>query len=354
MTKVGNVVLKKINVALVGYGSQGTRIASAVSAQEDMKLVGICLKEPDVSAFMAFRKGFPIYLVDSNHSRAFKKAGINVKGSISNLLSEVDVVVDVTPSGVGKKNKEKFYSRYNVKSVFQAGEPLEVADIQAFMSTINYNEARKASSVRIPSPFAVSLTRTLKPLDVEFGIKHATCTLIRPGTEPMRGNHGPVDTIIPEKPYVAHKTLRDEMQQMFPKDVIFTSFAVPSILLAVEAVAVDLERKASTKNVIDLLCRIPRSILVRGDMGLHSTDAIFEYMRRVARPSADIYEVCVWHGHVEAINGRLKLVQAFDPHCVQTPEVIDAIRALANTTTLEKSLKLTDNALKILSLGIYP
>lgn len=346
--------MKKINVALVGYGSQGTRIARAVAAQGDMELVGICLKEPDVSAFMAFRKGFSIYIVDSDHAGAFKKAAIDIQGSISNLLSKVDVVVDVTPSGVGKENKEKFYSRYNVKSVFQAGEPLEVADIQAFMSTTNYDEARKARSVRIPSPFAVSLIRILKPLDNEFGIKHVTCTLIRPGTEPMRGHSGPVDTIIPDKPYVAHKTLRDEMRQMFPKDVIFTSFAVPSILLAVEAVVVDLERRASTKKVIDILCRIPRSILVRSDMGLHSTDAIFEYIRRVVRPSADIYEVCAWHEHIEAINGRLKIVQAFDPHCVQTPEVIDAIRALANTTTLDRSLKMTNEALRILSPGTYP
>jgi len=346
--------LKKIDVALVGYGSQGTRIASAVSAQEDMELAGVCLKEPDISALMAFRKGFSIYLVDSDYAIAFKKAGINVQGSISNLLSKVDVVVDVTPSGVGKKNKEEFYSKHNVKCVFQAGEPLEVADIQAFISNINYNEARRANSVRIPSPFTVSLTRTLKPLDVKFGIKHATCTLIRPGTEPMRGYQGPVDTIIPDKPYVAQETLRNELRQMFPADVVFASFAVPSILLAVEVIVVDLKRKASTENVINLLSRVPRNILVRGDMGLHSTDAIFEYIRRTTRPSADIYEACVWHEHVEAINGRLKLVQAFDPHCVQTPEVIDAIRALANATTLEKSMKLTDEALKILTPGLYP
>ncbi len=346
--------MHKIKVGLVGYGSQGTRIAEAISVQKDMKLTGICLKEPDISALMAFRKGFAIYLVDSDYAGAFKKAGIDVQGSIASLLYDVDVVVDVTPGGVGKKNKEKFYSRYNVKSVFQAGEPLEVADIQAFMSTINYNKARKASSVRIPSPFAVSLTRTLKPLDIEFGIKHATCTLIRPGTEPMRGHHGPVDTIIPDKPYVADNTFRVEMQQMLPKDVTFASFAVPSILLAVEAMVVDLEQTASTESVIDLLCRIPRSILVRSDMGLHSTDAIFEYIRRVARPSADIYEVCTWHEHVEAINHRLKLVQAFDPHCVQTPEVIDAIRALASEEKMEESFNRTNEALRLLSPGIYP
>jgi len=346
--------LEKINVGLVGYGSQGTRIASAVSAQKDMELVGIGLREPDISAHMAFRKGFPIYLVDSNRVEGFERTGINVQGSISDLLSRVDIVIDVTPSGVGKENKEKFYSRYNVKSVFQAGEPLEVADIQAFMSIINYDEARKASSVRIPSPITVSLTRTLKPLDVKFGINHVICTLIRPGTEPMRGYQGPVDTIIPDKPYVAYKSFRNEMQQMFPKDIIFTSLMVPSMLLAVEVIVVDLERRASTENVIDLLCRVPRSIVVRSDMGLHSTDAIFEYIRRVARPSADIYEVCVWHELAEAINDRLKLVQAFDPHCVQIPEVIDAVRALANITTREKSSKLTDKALKMLRSGIYP
>jgi glyceraldehyde-3-phosphate dehydrogenase (NAD(P)) len=344
----------KIKVGLVGYGSQGTRIADAISVQKDMELAGVCLKELDISAFMAFRKGIALYLVDSDYARAFKKAGIDVKGSISSLLSRVDVVVDVTPSGVGKKNKEKFYSEHNVKSVFQAGEPFEVADIQAFMSTINYYEARKASSVRVPSPFAVSLTRTLKPLDVEFGIKHATCTLIRPGTEPMRGHHGPVDTIIPGEPYVEHGVLRVEMEQLLQKDVTFTSFAVPSILLAVEAVVVDLERTASTEDVIDLLCSIPRNIIVRSDMGLHSTDAIFEYMRRVVRQSADIYEVCTWHEHVEGINRRLKLVQAFDPHCVQTPEVIDAIRALASEEKMEESFNRTNKALKILNPEMYP
>ncbi|MBE0520498.1 type II glyceraldehyde-3-phosphate dehydrogenase [Candidatus Bathyarchaeota archaeon] len=346
--------MQKINVGLVGYGSQGIRIAEAISVQKDMKLTGVCLKEPDISALMAFRREFDIYLASSDYAGAFKKTGIDVQGSISSLLSKVDVVVDVTPSGVGKKNKEKFYSKYDIKSVFQAGEPFEVADIQAFMSTINYHEARKASSVRIPSPFAVSLTRTLNPLDVQFGIKHVICTLIRPGTEPMRAHHGPVDTIIPDKPYVADNTLRVEIQQMLSKDITFTSFAVPSILLAVEAVVVDLEQTVSTENVIDLLCRIPRSIIVRSDMGLHSTDAIFEYFRRVARPSADIYEVCTWQEHVEAINGRLKLVQAFDPHCVQTPEVIDAIRALASQENVEESFNRTNKALRLLNPGIYP
>jgi len=346
--------MDKIKIMLVGYGSQGTRIAEAVLAQPDIQLVGIGLKAPDIFAHMAFRKGFQIYAMSKEDVHKFEEAKIVVQGLLSAVLSEVDVVVDATPAGIGRKNKEEFYSKQDVKSIFQAGEAFEVADIKAFLSSVNYDNAKKADSVRIPSPFAVSLARTLRPLDLRFGIKHAVCTLIRPGSEPMRGHYGPVDTIIPDMPYVAQNILREEMQQMFPKDIIFTSLAVPSILLAVEVMVIDLEQEASEEKVIDLLSRIPRTILIRSSMGLHSTDTVFEYMRRVVRPSADIYELCTWREHVEVTNCRLKLVQAFDPHCVQTPELIDAIRALTGKVKKAESLNRTDKILKILGPGMYP
>lgn len=339
---------------LVGYGSQGTRIAEAVSAQQDIQLVGIGLKVPDISAHMAFRKGFQIYAMSKEDVHKFEEAKIVVQGLLSDVLSEVDVVVDASPAGIGRKNKEEFYSKQDVKSIFQAGEAFDVADIKAFLSSVNYDNARKADSVRIPSPFAVSLVRTLRPLDLKFGIKDAVCTLIRPGSEPMRGHSGPVDTIIPDRPYVAQKILREEMQQMFTKDIIFTSLAVPSILLAVQVVVIDLEQEASEEKVIDLFSRIPRTIIIRSSMGLHASDSVFEYMRRVVRPSADIYELCIWGEHVEVTNWRLKLVQAFDPHCIQTPEIIDAIRALTGKVKKVESLNRTDKALKILNPGMYP
>jgi len=346
--------MDKIKIMLVGYGSQGTRIAEAVSAQPDIQLVGIGLKEPDIFAHMAFRKGFQIYAMSKEDIHKFKEAKIVLQGMLSDVLSEVDVAVDATPAGIGRKNKEEFYSRQDVKSIFQAGEAFEVADIKAFLSSINYDNAKKANSVRIPSSFAVSLARTLRPIDLKFGIKHAVCTLIRPGSEPMRGHYGPVDTIIPDRPYVAQNIFREEMQQMLPKDIIFTSFAVPSILLAVQVVVIDLEQEVSEEKVTSLLSRIPRTILIRSSMGLHSTDTVFEYMRRVVRPFADIYELCTWLEHVEVTNCRLKLVQAFDPHCVQTPEIIDAIRALTGKVKKAESLNRTDKALKILSPGMYP
>ena len=343
-----------IKCLLVGYGSQGTRIAEAISAQPDFQLVGIGLKVPDVFAHMALRRGYSIYAMSNEDVGKFREAGIDVQGPLLEMLSKIDVVVDATPSGVGKSNKDEYYSKFNVKSIFQAGEALDVADVQTFMSTVNYDEAKRSDSVRIPSPFAVSLVRTLKPLDGEFGVKRAMCTLVRPGSEPMRGRYGPVDTILIDRPYVEQSIFREEMRHMFPKDLLFTCLAIPSILLAIEVVIVDLEREVSVEHAIDLLSKIPRTILVKSSKGLDSTDAIFEYIRRVARPSADVYELCMWYEHIEVTKHRLKLVQAFDPHCIQTPEIMDAIRALIGREEMQESFDRTNKALNLLNRGLYP
>lgn len=339
-----------IRCLLVGYGSQGTRIAEAISACSDLKLVGVGLKVPDLFAQMALRKGYSIYAMRDEDVNRFREARINVEGTLSEILSQVNVVIDATPSGIGKKNKEELYSRYKVKSIFQAGEALDVAEIPAFMSIINYNKANEANSVRIPSPFTVSLVRSLNPIDQEFGVKHVTCTIIRPGSELMRGHLGPVDTIMLDK----LDTIHEEMKLLLHNNLLFSSLAIPSILLAVEVVIVELEHEASTRQVIKILSKTPRIILVKSEDGLNSTDAIFEYIRRTARPSADVYELCIWNENVEATQHRLKLVQAFDPHCIQIPEVIDAIRALAGIKEMHESFNRTNKALGLLNPGTYP
>jgi hypothetical protein len=108
------------------------------------------------------------------------------------------------------------------------------------------------------------------------------------------------------------------------------------------------------EKIVDLFCKVPRTIMVRGNKGLRSTDAIFEYIRRVVRSSADIYELCTWYEHIEVANYTLKLTQAFDPHCIQTPEVIDAIRALKTKVEMSGSFNRTNLALRILDPGVYP
>lgn len=343
--------MDKIKVGLVGYGSQGRRIAEAISAQKDMKLVGVCLKEADLSARLAAMRELPIYVINWEDVQNFKNAKIEVKGSIFDFLSKVDVVVDATPAGIGKKNKEIFYSEH--KAIFQAGEPFDVADIPVFISKITYETAKKAKYVRIPTPYTVALMRVLEPLNEKFCVEEVHCTFIRAGSEPMQASLGPVDTIVPDKMSIL-KLIRDEIRQVMPNPITLSSFKVPSILLSVATIVVRLKKKASLNDVKDVLGKDARMIVIKGDEGLYSTDSVFEFIRRAGRPSGDIYEVCIWDEQTEITNDKLKLVQTFDPHCVQTPEVIDATRALTSELEMEESFNRTNEALRLLGARTYP
>ncbi len=344
--------MKRINIGLFGYGSQGRRIAEGLSLQPDMQLVGVCLKEPDLSAHMAFRKDLPIYAVSSQDAGRFNDSQIKVRGLVQDILSRLDVVVDATPSGQGEKNKEMVYAPHGLKVVFQAGEPLDIADVPVFVSHTRHERLKGASFVRIPSPQTVALLRAAQPLRANFGIRNIACTLVMPGAEPMHGHLGPVDTIIPEK-LGTLRLLEEEIRSVIPEKVVLFSFTVPSSLLGTASMAIQLDSNASRRDIVESLQEAPRAMLVSSDKGLSSTDAIFEYVRRVRRSSGDIYEVCIWHESVGVTDRMVRLDLAFDPHSVQTPEAIDAARVLGGKETLEESFRETNTSLGTLS-GIHP
>ncbi|RLI42455.1 hypothetical protein DRO59_04045 [Candidatus Bathyarchaeota archaeon] len=66
--------MDKTKIVLVGYGSQGTRIAEAISAQ------------PDVFAHMALRKGYSIYAISNEDVNKFKESKVDVQGTLSEVL----------------------------------------------------------------------------------------------------------------------------------------------------------------------------------------------------------------------------------------------------------------------------
>lgn len=84
-----------LRVGLVGYGTIGKRVADAVSFQSDMKLVGITAHSYDYKIEVAKSKGFKIFSADG--AEEFAAHGIKIEGDVSNLLDEVDVIVDCTP-----------------------------------------------------------------------------------------------------------------------------------------------------------------------------------------------------------------------------------------------------------------
>jgi glyceraldehyde-3-phosphate dehydrogenase (NAD(P)) len=94
-----------IKVAINGYGTIGKRVADAVAAQKDMKVIGVSKTRPNAEAFVAKQRGYPLYIADLSKKAAFEKAGLIVHGSVEDMCKAADVIVDATPGDVGATNK---------------------------------------------------------------------------------------------------------------------------------------------------------------------------------------------------------------------------------------------------------
>ena len=88
------------SVGINGYGTIGKRVADAVSAQDDMKIVGITKRSPDFESRIAVEKGYDLYISVPERESSFEDAGIEVTGTAEELFEKLDIVVDCTPEGL--------------------------------------------------------------------------------------------------------------------------------------------------------------------------------------------------------------------------------------------------------------
>ncbi|NIQ05229.1 MAG: type II glyceraldehyde-3-phosphate dehydrogenase [Candidatus Korarchaeota archaeon] len=333
--------MKKINVGLMGYGSQGRRIAEALRRQTDMVLTGVGVKAPDLTAKMAYMNEHPLYAIEPEE---FKDSGIPIRGSVEDLLSNIEVVVDATPAGIGKQNKEQLYAHHHVKGIFQGGESFDVATIPVFFTEVTYESASNAKYLRIPTPYTVATVSMLEPMNSAFGVKDVSSTFLIAGSEPNRGSRGPLDAILPVK-IEKLRLLKEEIGYISLEPRMLSAFRVPTVLLSVQTLLLEVKSKASKADITALLREQDRILLLPKEFT--ATDMIFEFLRRVRGTSGDIYEICVWEDQIECDNQHVKLVLAYDNHCVHTPHIIDAIRALTTHIENDVSSRRTNNTLNV-------
>ena len=141
--------MKKLRVAVNGYGVIGKRVADAVKAQQDMELVGVADVETDYRIKTATVLGIAVYAAVSENISDMRNAGIPVEGTLRELLSHVDVVADCTPKKIGAANKP-LYEQAGVKVIYQGGEKHELTG-HSFVAQANYESAVGRHSTRVVS-----------------------------------------------------------------------------------------------------------------------------------------------------------------------------------------------------------
>ena len=318
-------------VAINGYGTIGKRVADAVEVQDDMDVMGVAKMKPNYEARQALERGYALYATTKDAMPKFEKAGIKVRGTLDELLKEADLVVDCTPEESGYMPA---YEKAGVKAIWQGGEEHALTNF-SFNAAVNYADALGQSWVRVPSCNTTGLIRTLYPLDVHFGIQKVLAVMVRRATDPPDSKKGPINAIEPELEMPSHHG--PDVQSVLPTVNIHTiAVKVPTTIMHVHAISVELKRATTAKDVLDVWRRIPRIKFFSGAEGVVSTAQIMEVARDLSRSRSDLYEIAVWEDGVHVVGTTLYYLQAVHQESDVVPENIDAIRAMLQ---LEKDAK---------------
>ncbi|MGC9211643.1 MAG: type II glyceraldehyde-3-phosphate dehydrogenase [Nitrososphaeria archaeon] len=335
----------KIKVGINGYGTIGKRIADAVIKQPDMELVGVSKLNADYEAVTAVKKGIKLF-VDENSIEKFKNAGIDFSGTKLEMIKEAQVIIDATPDGVGAKNKALYISE-NKPAIFQGGEEPDVADV-SFSALCNYDEANGKKYVRVVSCNTTGMLRIVCALNKNFKIKKVRVVLIRRAADPREVKKGPINSIVLNPVQLPSHHADDAKTVLRDLDIFTMAYVVPTTLMHVHAMSVQVEGNPSKEEVIKTLESSRRILGISRGSGIGSTAEIIETARDIGRVRYDLPEVAFFEDSVHSSNGEIFLTYAVHQESIVVPENVDAVRAMFKLKEKEESISLTDSTLGLL------
>lgn len=319
----------RIRVAVNGYGVIGKRVADAVAAQDDLELVGVADVGADWRMKVVNRKGFLLFGGAEEHAAAMREAGLDVAGTLDDVLGAADIVVDCTPKKVAARNVETYRQR-GIKFILQGGEKHEVTG-HSFVAESSYASALGRDATRVVSCNTTSIVRTLSALKRAGLLVKARGTLLRRATDPWESHQGGImNTLVPEEEIPSHQG--PDAQSVDPGlDVVTMAVKVPETLAHLHYWSVEMPREASKEEVLAAFQTSTRIALINTGDGLTALNAVKELMADLGRPHDNLYEVALWADMLKVQGRELFYAYMVDNQAIVIPETIDAIRALAGT-----------------------
>lgn len=317
--------MSKPQVAVVGYGVIGQRLADGVALQQDMELAGVVDVAPTLAIRALHESGMPykLYVVAAEQKAAFDALGIPVSGTLDDLLGQVDIVLDSSPGGIGRKNKEIYQAR-GIKAIFQGGEKNDIVDV-FFHGYANYEKGVGKDYLKLTSCNTTGLIRAVDCLDREVGVERVIVTIVRRVADPGDTHRGLVD-VAQVEPVPNHQAV-DLMTIMPHIEATGLLVHVPTTHGHIINVVATTKADISKERALELFEAHPRIRNVKIADGFNSNASLFRYARDLGRKRADMYEIAVF-GETIAKSGREFMFAINIPQeSVVIPESIDGIRA---------------------------
>jgi glyceraldehyde-3-phosphate dehydrogenase (NAD(P)) len=325
------VIVSKPRVVVVGYGVIGQRLADGVALQQDMELVGVVDVAPTLSTRALHESGmaYRLFVVAPEQRLAFEEIGIPVSGTLDDVLGEVDIVLDASPGGVGRKNKELYEAR-GVKAIFQGGEKNDIVDV-FFHGYANYEKGLGKDYLKLTSCNTTGLIRAVDCLDRAVGVGRVIVTIVRRVADPGDTHRGLVD-VAQVDPVPSHQAV-DLMTIMPHVEATGLLVHVPTTHGHIVHVIATLKGDLDKQQALELFNAHPRIRVVKIKDGFTSNAALFRYARDLGNKRADMYEIAVFDETIATSGHELMFAINIPQEAVVTPETMDAIRAALEMQT---------------------
>jgi glyceraldehyde-3-phosphate dehydrogenase/erythrose-4-phosphate dehydrogenase len=185
-----------VKVVVNGYGTIGKCVADAVTLQSDMEIAGVAKTRPNFEAQMALEKRYPPY-VPAGREPDFEVVGMEVSGTVEDLLKEGDVVVNCMPN-------KALHDATGIKAMWQSEEDHELAGI-SFNAHSNYDETFGCDCNTVISCNTTGVSRTISRLGASSDVEKAS---------------------MPEKPRLSHITPMERLCFLFLCGVFGVSLSI--------------------------------------------------------------------------------------------------------------------------------
>lgn len=324
-----------VKVGVVGYGVIGQRLADGVALQQDMELVGVADVAPTLAIRALKEKGMPykFYNCLPDNQKLLADAGIPVAGTVEDLISSVDIVLDATSAGIGAKNKE-LYRKHNVKAVFQGGEKNAVADV-FFHGYANYEQGVNKQFLKLTSCNTTGLIRAVDCLDRQVGIEKVAITIIRRVADPGDYHRGLTNALQMDKaPSHQAIDLMTIMPHVQATGILVHTPVTHGHIITVVATP---KKQINKQQALQYFRAHPRIRVVRLEDGFLGNASLFRYARDLGNPRGDMYEIAVWEESIVNSGEDIMFAINIPQEAVVIPESIDAIRAAAGLQTDKES-----------------
>jgi glyceraldehyde-3-phosphate dehydrogenase (NAD(P)) len=332
--------MTRVRVGVLGYGVIGKRMADGVRLQGDMEVVGVAGPPGSPSLGLARVLGYAVFL--GSPDRSVRVDGRDLDGTLPELLEQIDVLLDCTPSGVPALYRPLYDTYPGLPVLVQGGEKHTFGGV-SFNAFANYTEVLGRKRVRVISCSSTGSTRMVWALHRVFGLKQGFLSLWRRAADPGKCSKTPLNALTPVMGQSHHAP---DVATVLPGLTLYSMSADCLTTLGhVVTMQADLQRPATRAEVIAVLERTPRIIV---GAGIVSTADLAEYYQDLGRRRRDRPEIYVWAEGLHVAGRTVVVTFSIHMESITIPETIDCVRA---TLGLERnawaSIHRTDMALGI-------